>query len=499
MISSDQPSSPSSELLDLLSIGWLQFTCDGRVITTNPSTVKLLACPDPSTFFNANFWGHFINPLIGNQIQKNLETQNNIFNLETELRCYTGENIWVRLSIQKKNEAKNNACILECVMEDITAYKRLEEDIIHIQASAYRQRILADVLGRMILSTSVFQDLPSLLQLICSEAVASLDMNSAQIWLLKEHALIGMTAYGPGEEIINGMEIPLFDTEHIGVQVLDKKIPTYLSGLNENGGIVHEAFTDAFPVCSIMAVPLLIAGRAIGVLLLIDEHKIREFTGDDLEFSLLFGNQAAIVVENARMFENLKTANKSIASAYDATLAGWAKALELRDLETEGHTQRVTKLTIELAKKFNLDHEALTQVYRGALLHDIGKMGIPDDILLKPGPLDEVEQEIMRRHPVYAYEMLKPIEYLRPALDIPYCHHEKWDGSGYPRGLKGEQIPLVARIFAVVDVWDALNSSRPYRKAWSREGIIEMIRADAGKHFDPVVVEKFLEIVPTWE
>lgn len=179
----------------------------------------------------------------------------------------------------------------------------------------------------------------------------------------------------------------------------------------------------------------------------------------------------------------------------DATIECWAKALELRDRETEGHSRRVVEMSVRLARSMGLGREDLIQVRRGSFLHDIGKIGIPDSILLKPGPLDETEWAIMRTHPELAVEILRPIEYLRPALGIPYCHHEKWDGSGYPRGLRAEQIPLEARIFAVVDIWDALGHDRPYRRAWSTDRVIEHIRASAGTHLDPRVVEAFLSLI----
>ena len=181
-----------------------------------------------------------------------------------------------------------------------------------------------------------------------------------------------------------------------------------------------------------------------------------------------------------------------MAHAYDITLEGWARALELRDQETIGHTRRVTELTDRLARKMGIPDSDLIHVRRGALLHDIGKMGIPDRILHKPGELTSEEWEIMRTHPVLANDMLSPIHFLHPALDIPYHHHEKWDGSGYPCGLKGEEIPLVARIFAIIDVYDALTTDRPYRIAWSQETTLAYIREQNGIHFDPQVVEIFL-------
>ena len=192
---------------------------------------------------------------------------------------------------------------------------------------------------------------------------------------------------------------------------------------------------------------------------------------------------------------NLEIAHVELKAAYEATIEGWSRAMDLRDRETEGHTLRVTELTLELAKLVGMPQNELVHVRRGALLHDMGKLGIPDSILLKPDKLSTDEWELMRQHPQLAYDMLYPIEYLHPALDIPYCHHEKWDGSGYPRGLKGEQIPLSARIFAVVDVWDALTSDRPYRGALGRDEVLEYIKEQSGKHFDPQIVGLFLQVI----
>jgi putative nucleotidyltransferase with HDIG domain len=205
--------------------------------------------------------------------------------------------------------------------------------------------------------------------------------------------------------------------------------------------------------------------------------------------------QAAIAIDNASLFEGLQKSNLDLALAYDATIEGWSRALDLRDRETEGHTIRVTDMTLRLARTMGVGEDELVQIRRGALLHDIGKMGIPDNILLKPGPLTDEEWTVMRRHPEYAYDLLSLVTYLRPALLIPYCHHEKWDGSGYPRGLREEAIPLAARIFAVVDVWDALRSERAYRQPWPEEKVREYLRSQNGKHFDPQVLNLFLNIL----
>ena len=192
---------------------------------------------------------------------------------------------------------------------------------------------------------------------------------------------------------------------------------------------------------------------------------------------------------------HLRRSNTELRLAYDTTIEGWARALELRDKETEGHTRRVTDMTVRLARRVGVNDEALVHIRRGALLHDIGKMGVPDHILLKPGKLDAGEWDAMREHPSHALTMLSPITFLRPALAIPYCHHEKWDGSGYPRGLKGEEIPLAARIFSLVDVWDALSYDRPYRRAWSQETVMTYLRERAGTEFDPEITEIFLHML----
>ena len=243
---------------------------------------------------------------------------------------------------------------------------------------------------------------------------------------------------------------------------------------------------------SYYAVPLITKGEVKGVLEIFHRSRLspdREW----LDFLETLGGQTAIAVENSMLFQDLQRSNFELVMAYDATIEGWSRALDLRDRETEGHTQRVTDMTLRLARKMGLSEERLTLIKRGALLHDIGKMGIPDYILLKPEGLTEEEQRIMRQHPQLAYNMLEPIAYLRDALNIPYCHHERWDGSGYPRGLAGTQIPLEARLFAIVDVWDAITSDRHYRKGWPRKKALEYMREQSGKYFDPKLVEMFLE------
>lgn len=280
---------------------------------------------------------------------------------------------------------------------------------------------------------------------------------------------------------------------HAGRAVLERRT-VHIPNLSEAPGLLVRSpllAGEGFVAC--IAVPLVAKGQVSGVLEVFHRaplHLDREWLG----FLESLAGRIAVAIDNATLFSGLQRANVELAVAYDTTLEGWSRALDLRDRETEGHTARVTELTLLLARDMGMSDEELVHVRRGALLHDIGKMGIPDSILHKPGPLTEEEWEVVRMHPVYAYTLLSPIAYLRPALDIPYFHHERWDGTGYPRGLKGEEIPLAARVFAVADVWDALRSNRPYRPAWTREQALAYIREQPGRHFDPRVAEAFLRL-----
>ncbi|MCL4269575.1 MAG: HD-GYP domain-containing protein [Anaerolineales bacterium] len=256
----------------------------------------------------------------------------------------------------------------------------------------------------------------------------------------------------------------------------------------------EQASIAAYHLLSILCAPLKLKDELIGVIYVDNPAQAGIFQNDDLQLISSFANQAAVAIDNARLIDQLQASNQDLEEAYQATLEGWVHALDLRDKETEGHTIRVTEITERLARSMGVEEAELVHIKRGALLHDIGKMGIPDGVLLKPGALTPEERMLIEKHPIYAYEMLSPIKFLQPALDIPYCHHEKWDGSGYPRGLRGEDIPLAARIFAVADVWDALVSNRPYRKGLLPADVRKKIREQAGIHFDPHVVDAFLSL-----
>jgi len=256
----------------------------------------------------------------------------------------------------------------------------------------------------------------------------------------------------------------------------------------------HPEFTREEGLVAERAYPLLARGSLLGVLAVFTRRPW-DLLGEDEAFLEALVGQSALALDSLRVLRDLQKSQRELEAAYELTLWGWAKAVELRDQETAGHTERVTALTLRLAEALGVPEEDLDDLRRGAILHDVGKIAIPDRILLKPGPLTEEEWRVMKLHPVYAYEWLSGIPFLKKALEVPYAHHERWDGSGYPRGLKGLEIPLFARIFAVADVYDALTSDRPYRKAWPKEKALAYIREEAGKQFDPEVVEAFLKLM----
>jgi HD-GYP domain-containing protein (c-di-GMP phosphodiesterase class II) len=238
------------------------------------------------------------------------------------------------------------------------------------------------------------------------------------------------------------------------------------------------------------AIPMVANGQIKGALEVFGRTP-RAFDGEHVEFLEAMATQTAVALEKVAVFESLQRSNLELTEAYDETLIRIAKALDLRDREPEGHTERVTEFTLRLARHLGVPEAELVHYRRGALLHDIGKMSIPDTVLLKSGPLSDDEWSVMKKHPSYAYELLSAIPLLRPALDIPYCHHERWDGTGYPCGLSGEQIPLSARIFALADAWDAMGVDRPYRAGWPLDKIRQHIVKNSGSHFDPNVVTAF--------
>src|SRR5438309_1826680 len=402
-------------------------------------------------------------------------------------RRKNGQVIDVQIESHAMQFAGHNAVLV--VAQDITDRKRAEEAI-----KRHLNRLTALRAIDVAIASSL--DLSLALNVLLDQVTSQLQVDAAAVLLFNPHTQVLELAAARGFRSHEIQRTRLRLGEGLaGRAALERRMVSSENLTDEGRSFTRADLLVKERFRSYYAAPLVAKGQVEGVLEVFHRGPF-EATTDWLDFLVALAGQAAIAVDNVTLFSDVQTANMELKAAYDNTLEGWVRALDLRDKETEGHTQRVTDLTVRLARALDVPEADLLHVYRGALLHDIGKMAIPDAVLLKPGPLTPQERQVIERHPGYAYEFLSSIPYLRPALDIPYCHHEKWDGTGYPRGLKGEQIPLVARIFAVADVWDALRSDRPYRKGWSDEQALQYIREQSGTHFDPKVAGLFLKTEP---
>ena len=372
----------------------------------------------------------------------------------------------------------------------LNRYRRLQDE----RAKLERQVERLNALHTIDLAITSSLDLKIILNILIQEIITNLDVDAAAV------SLYDACAQSFECTALHGFWNP--------------KVPQMLPRLNPgyNGSASPDVYRVSMPVIegqhispelaaciqeekfqAYFSVPLQVSNQVKGIMEVFHRSPL---TPDSLwvMFFKSLAEHAAIAIDHAQMFEKLQQSHMQLTQAYHATIEGWSRAMDLRDKETEYHTHRVTEKTLQLARSMDFSEEELVYIRWGALLHDIGKLGVPDGVLLKAGPLNDEEWVLMRKHPQLAYEMISSISYLQPAIDIPYCHHEKWNGSGYPRGLVGEQIPLAARIFAVVDVWDALRSDRPYREAWPEEKVRAYIEAGAGTHFDPQVVAAFLHL-----
>jgi putative nucleotidyltransferase with HDIG domain len=359
-----------------------------------------------------------------------------------------------------------------------------------------RQRLYRiESLRQIDLAISGSMDLEISMNVLVRQLITSLDVDAATVLIYNKtfNNLNYISGHGFTTESLKHTKLRIGEGL-AGRAALQKEMVVVKDLAIQTTSLKRSPFLSREKFVSYIAYPLVAKGQIVGVLEVFHRSRLDP---DDEWFSFLgaLAGQAAIAIDRINLYIDLENSNLDLTRAYDATIEGWAKAIELRDRETEGHSRRVVDLSLKLAMRMGVSGEDLLNIRRGALLHDIGKMAIPDGILLKPGKLTEDEWEVMKEHPVYALQMLSPIEYLRDALDIPYFHHERWDGTGYPQGLGGEEIPLAARIFAVIDVWDALQSDRPYRPAWSEEQAIDHIREMSGSHFDPTVASEFLEMV----
>lgn len=403
-------------------------------------------------------------------------------------QTYTSEDKQTLLTLaQQTGVAVQNAQLYSTAQEELRQRRETES---RLQLQLKRLSALQDI--NMAITTNIDLQIP--LYLLLEQVTEQLGVDAADVLLFDEENQQLFFVAGRGFQTdalkytkldmgqgLSGKAAELMETIHIS------DLRNEETSLNQAPLLTNEAFVAYF------GVPLIAKGKIQGVLEIF-HRSLLEPDEDWMNFLNTLTSETAIAVENAQMFRDLEKSNLDLEVAYETTLEGWAKTLELRDRETEGHSQRVLDLTTRLARKLGVMDDEMIHLQRGAVLHDIGKMGIPDNILMKPGPLTDEEWMIMHKHPVFAQEMLESIPFLKKAAEIPFSHHEKWDGSGYPNGIRGEEIPLSARIFALVDVWDALRSDRPYRKAWSDEQALKYIHDEAGKHFDPAVVKAFDEI-----
>lgn len=372
------------------------------------------------------------------------------------------------------------------------AANAIQRATFHEEIQRRLQRL--DALHKIDLAISASMDLNVTLNILLDHVISQLKVDAADILEFNAHTQTLYYSAGRGfiGNTITQTSLRLGEGCP-GIAALDRQMAIF-PDLAEAGCFKRLRLLSSENFVAYFGVPLIAKGEVKGVLELFHREKIQP-DHEWLNFLEMLAGQAAIAIDSATLFDHLQRSNLELVAAYNTTLDGWARALELRDRETEGHTRRVTQMTLSLASAMGVRSDELVHLQRGAMLHDIGKMGIPDNILTKPGPLTDQEWAIMRQHPIYARDLLVSIPYLRLALDIPYSHHEKWDGSGYPRGLQGEEIPLAARIFAIIDVWDALLSDRPYRKSWSEDKVLAYLQEQSEIHFDPQVVDTFFALI----
>lgn len=405
---------------------------------------------------------------------------------ELRLRHIEGYEIPVLQTVMCHKDNNGGVKFFSVIARDITAQKLSEEKI-------KTQLRHLEALRSIDISITSSLDLRVTLGVILDQITACMNADAVDILLIDKAMCL---EYGAGRGFntaaLQKTNLRLGEG-YAGKAAMEGRL-IYIRDLQEDGSeFLRSPYIADEGFASYCGIPLTAKGTIKGVLEIFFRKQM-ELSEEIKSFVEALALQAAIAIDNAALFSDLYRSNLELSLAYDTTIEGWARALDLRDNETEGHSRRVMEMAVRLARELGLSEDKLVNVRRGALLHDIGKMGIPDSILLKPDKLTDKEWETMRRHTVYGYELLSPIRHLSNALEIPYCHHEKWDGTGYPRRLKGKDIPLAARIFSVVDVWDALCSDRPYRPAWPEKKVQEHIKSLSGSDFDPEVVQAFLKM-----
>jgi PAS domain S-box-containing protein len=463
---------------------------ESRIITDNSAHRRLLRAASPEDVIGKTDFDFFPRELataFNNYEKKLFQSGEALINHEEPLIDIDGSKIWLQTTKVPIRDQQGIITGLVGINHDITENKKREE---RIRRQVAHLRALSDIDRAITASFGIEISLGTVL----THVTEQLSVDAAAILLYNQatNTLKFTSGRGFRTKAFEKAKVLSIGEGYAGQAILERRTMhiSDLSQRTDNARLQKAIPGEGF--VSYFCVPLIAKGNIKGALEIF-HRSVLEPDEEWLDFLQTLAGQAALAIDNATLFDGMQRSNVELTLAYDATIEGWSRALDLRDKETEGHTKRVTEITLRLAQLFGMNDRELVQIRRGALLHDIGKLGVPDGILLKPGSLSDEEWIVMRKHPQFAFDMLAPIQYLKPALDIPYCHHEKWDGTGYPRGLKGDQIPLTARIFAIVDVWDALTSDRPYRPAWPEEKVLAHIRSLSGTHFDPQVNKVCLE------
>jgi PAS domain S-box-containing protein len=463
---------------------------DGKLVEFNPAARDMFAIPR-SAAADLNATELYANVEDRREMQEALESTGSLHDYPLQLKTRDGRILDCLLTSTVRRDRNGEVIGYQGIIRDVTAERQRQEGVeLHVRR--------LEALNRIGQAISANTDGRVTYEILLAEVLQLLGVDAADILNVEQEGSLLVFGAGKGfrTEALRHSRLR-FGQGFAGRSAISRK-EVFIPDLSATSSFDRSPLFEGEGFVSYCGLPLVAKGRVCGVLEMFTRRPMAP-SPSWLDTARDFAAQAAIAMDSSKMFAELQRSNLDLIQAYDATLEGWAKAHDLRDHETVGHSKRVAEITVELAEALNVPGSDLVHIYRGALLHDIGKLAIPDSILQKPGPLDEGEWEIMRRHPALADQLLQGIEHLTPALPIPRFHHEHWDGSGYPRGLKGDEIPLAARIFAVVDVWDALRSDRPYRKAWSKERAMGYIQLRKDTQFDPAVVDCFLEIADRFD
>jgi PAS domain S-box-containing protein/putative nucleotidyltransferase with HDIG domain len=467
-------------------LGIFQTSPDGKLLDANPAYARLFGYDSPEEALSViqDVADLYVHPEKRHAMIDSIVRTRAPINVDNEYRRKDGTHFIGNLHAWAVFGKDDRIEMLEGSIEDVTNQKE-SRDVITRQVEQLSSLRTID------LAIGTNLDLKVTLNIILEQATTHLHVDAACIYLY--NPVLRSLNYVLGRGFHRGdyqtkrkpflAGIPEMDLlEEMSVRVPDVSVAG--ADFNPPDRFWEEKFT------AYISLPLIAKGQIKGLLEVFNRRPL-DVNREWLDYLNNLAAQTAVAIDSSELFTNLKRSNVELRQAYDATIEGWSRALDLRDHETNDHTMRTADITVRLAQAFGISDADLVQIRWGALLHDIGKMAIPDSILNKPGPLSDDEWKIMRKHPVYARDMLATIDFLQPALEIPYCHHEKWNGDGYPRRLKGPVIPLAARIFSVVDVWDALRSDRPYRRAWPEDKVRSYMKEQTGTHFDPVVVDAF--------